>query len=253
MQAAPSVQMGSMAQLAWDCWHEPERDEHVVGRRSKPAKFESEPVADTVRRCAVTRARKDRSDLIRFVADPMGRVVPDLALKLPGRGVWVSANRQAVCDAIQKKAFAAGLKQKVETSEDLVDQIEGLLTKRLAGALSLANKAGLALTGFEKVSNAISAESVVALIHASDAAADGRQKLDRKYAAVAKSCQKPINIIDCLTVSQLSLAIGRSNVVHAALGKGSVADRFLRDAERLDYYRSGEDKSLTACEEAAAT
>ena len=191
------------------------------------------------RRCIVSRQERSPDDLIRFVVDPSGAVVPDLAQKLPGRGVWVTADKASVAAAIKAKAFAKSLKRAVTVADDLPQVIETLSLKRALQALSLANKSGLLTTGFEKVDTLIARGRAVALVHGSDAAEDGRGKLDRKFSAIQRDRGKAALIVDWLTIEELSLAIGRSNVVHAGLTQGGATKRFLDEAERLRRYRSG--------------
>jgi uncharacterized protein len=195
--------------------------------------------ADAVRRCALTRVERDPDDLVRFVADPEGRLVPDLSRKLPGRGVWVTADKTSVAAAVDAKAFAKSLKRAVAVAPDLPQAVEALFVRRVLEALSLANKAGLVTTGFEKVEALLEKERAAALVQGSDAAEDGKRKLDRKFAAIQRDSGKAAPVVDWLTIEQLSLAIGRSNVVHAALKQGGATQRFLREAERLRRYRSG--------------
>lgn len=192
-----------------------------------------------LRRCIVTRAERPPEDLIRFVAGPDDVIVPDLARALPGRGVWVTAELAAVKSAIKAKAFSKSLKRQVAASPNLAWTVEALITKRVLQALSLANKAGLVSTGFEKVEALVGSGRAFALLHGADAAAGGRDKLDRKFTAIQRDKGKVSPIIDWLTIEQLSLAIGRSNVVHAGLTKGGATKRFLGEAERLRRYRSG--------------
>jgi predicted RNA-binding protein YlxR (DUF448 family) len=191
------------------------------------------------RRCIVTRAERAPSDLIRFVVDPSGAIVPDLARKLPGRGVWVTADKATVTAAAKGQAFAKSLKRQVTVAPDLPQAVETLCVKRVLDALSLANKAGLVTTGFEKVEALLDGGRAAALLHGADAAADGRRRLDRKFAAIQQDKGSAAPIVDWLTIEQLSLAIGRSNVVHAALKQGGATNRLLREAERLQRYRSG--------------
>ncbi len=220
------------------------------GRPKKPTRFEDEPVAGPVRRCAVSRTRQERDDLIRFVAGPDGVIVPDLSLKLPGRGVWVTADKTSVAEAAKKRAFASGLKQSVDVPTDLTEMIENLLVNRATNALAMANKAGQVVAGFDKVTATLEAGRTKGLIHSAEAAPGGRDKLDRKFLAIARdSGQKATKfcaIVDCLTVDQLSLAMGRSNVVHAALIIGGAAERFISEAGRLARYRSGCEQSEAA-------
>jgi uncharacterized protein len=196
-------------------------------------------VRGPLRRCIVTRAELPPDDLIRFVADPSGTLVPDLSRKLPGRGVWVTAERSAVETAIKAHAFAKSLKRQVAVEADLPEAIDALFLRRLLNALSLANKAGLVVTGAEKVDKLLDGGRALALLHGVDGTAEGRRKLDRKFMAIQqdKGCSAPI--VDWLTIEQLSLAMGRSNVVHAALIQGGATTRFLNEAERLRRYRSG--------------
>ncbi|HEY7669217.1 MAG TPA: RNA-binding protein [Hyphomicrobium sp.] len=197
----------------------------------------------SLRRCIVTRKERAPDDLIRFVVDPSGAVVPDLARKLPGRGVWVTADKASVAAAVKANAFAKSLKRQVTAAADLPERVEFLFVKRVLEALSLANKAGLVATGFDKVETLLDAGRAAVLLHGSDAASDGTRRLDRKFAAVQRDKGQTAPVVDWLTIDQLSLAIGRSNVVHAGLKQGGATNRFLREAERLRRYRSGTDAS----------
>lgn len=194
-------------------------------------------VAGPERLCAVTRENRDASDLIRFVLSPDGIVVPDLDRRLPGRGVWVGCDRNLVEKAVATQVFSKSLKMKAEAPKDLVERVDGLILKRVTGALSLTNKAGLAIAGFEKVFAALEKGPVRAVLHGADAAADGRSKIDRKYKAIQTDRGQPATIVNVLTIAQMSLAIGRGSVVHAALIPGGLSDRFLEEAERLARYR----------------
>ena len=197
-----------------------------------------------LRLCAVSRVQKPPEELIRFVAGPDGKIVPDLARRLPGRGVWVDATREAVAEAVRRKAFAKSLKQNVSVPADLPDLVERLLQKRLAEAVSLANKAGLLVAGFAKVEELIEAGEAVALIHAADAAADGVGKLDRKFKALRGPNDTPAVIVRELAGAELSLAMGRPNVIHAAAAEGGASLRLIEEARRLGRYRLG---SAPAC------
>jgi predicted RNA-binding protein YlxR (DUF448 family) len=195
------------------------------------------------RTCAVSRTVLAPDRLIRFVLGPDGQVTPDLARRLPGRGVWVECSRSRVETAIKTGVFAKSLKQQVSVSPDLAERIDKLLLRRAIDALSLANKAGLVVAGFAKVDTAVASGHCQMLVHAADAAADGAGKLTRKLRAVWQAqgnTDEPV-ILDALTSADLSLAMGRANVVHAALTKGGAAANFLRDAERLQRYRASPD------------
>lgn len=201
------------------------------------------------RQCALTRSELPTRDLIRFVAGPGDTIYPDLARKLPGRGIWITADRASVSAAIKSRAFSRSLKRKIEVPENLAELVESQLVQRTIEALALANKAGRVVCGFEKVSTRLERERVSVLVHGSDAAQDGRDKLDRKFKAIAAEYGIEPVIIDILTIDEMSLAIGRPNVVHAALIPGGATDKFAGEAEKLARYRAG--IGLAATPEAA--
>jgi predicted RNA-binding protein YlxR (DUF448 family) len=192
-----------------------------------------------LRLCAVTRRQRPVEGLIRFVADPQGAIVPDLARRLPGRGVWVDATRESVQAALRQRAFARSLRRSVVVRDDLPDQVEMLLARRLAEAVSIANKAGLLVAGFAKVDELIGRGRAVLLIHAADAGVDGAARLSRKFRAAVGLERAAEAVVTELTGQQLDLAIGRSNVVHAAASGGGASRRILHEAARLRRYRSG--------------
>jgi predicted RNA-binding protein YlxR (DUF448 family) len=196
-----------------------------------------------LRTCVVTRGTYPPDELIRFVLDPAGRVVPDLANRLPGRGVWVVCGRDAVAAAVRSKAFARSLRRQASAPDDLTDLVERLMVRRALDALSLANKAGLVTAGFMRVEAAILAGTAAVLVHATEAAGDGVAKLERKFQAIARSSGCPAASAREFSVEQLSLAIGRSNVVHAALSNGGATANFVKEAARLARYRTGQNKS----------
>jgi predicted RNA-binding protein YlxR (DUF448 family) len=186
----------------------------------------------TLRTCAVSRTQRPPEELIRFVAGPDDQMVPDLGRRLPGRGVWVTAEYAVVAEAVKRKAFA-----------DLVDR---LMVKRCVEALSLANKAGLVTTGFTRVEAELIGGSVAILLHAADAADDGAGKLDRRFIAICGQIGRKPSIVRELTCEQMSLALGRPNVVHAALGAGGATTNFLNEVCRVTRYRSGSQAPDTA-------
>lgn len=194
---------------------------------------------DHLRLCAVSRVERPVEELIRFVAAPDGAITPDLQRRLPGRGVWITADRTSLETAVKSKAFARSLKKPVEVAPGLPDLVQTLLVKRAIETLSLASKAGAAISGFDKVDEAVGKGDIALLVHGTEAAKDGRGKLDRKFLAVQQDRGRTASIFDDLTIEQLSLAMGRSNVVHAALIYGGVTDKFTIEAGRLRRYRSG--------------
>ena len=171
--------------------------------------------------------------LIRFVAGPEGAVVPDLARKLPGRGLWVAADRASVQTAARKGLFARSAKAKLTPSPDLADQVDDLLARRVLDGLGLAKRAGDLVSGFEKVAAALSAGRVAWLIEASDGAADGRRKI---MAAARKSPKSP-QVMGVYGAVELGLALGRENVIHTAFLAGRGADRWTFDVLRLSGFR----------------
>ena len=190
----------------------------------------------TERFCVVSREVKPVADLIRFVVGPDG-VVPDLKRKLPGRGIWITASRTAVAEAVKRKAFTRGFRKDVRVPPDLADLTERLIERSALEALGVAGKAGQAVTGFAKVEAALAREQVVSLLHASDGAPDGKTKL---AAALRHRADLKADTIATFTSAQLDLALGRSNVVHAALLAGRASDTFLARARLLERFRTGE-------------
>ncbi|MEL7048034.1 MAG: RNA-binding protein [Pseudomonadota bacterium] len=196
--------------------------------------------ADAGRRlCAVARTPRDKDQLIRFVASPDGAVVPDLACRLPGRGVWITANRSTIDQGIKKKTFSRSLKASVIVPEDLGAQLDHLIEQSALQALAFANKAGQMVCGFDKCAAVIDRGHAIAMLHGLDAAAGGRRKLDGKFRAMSSELSIPATIIDDFTIDQMSLAMGRSNVVHAALLTGGAARNAVVKIQRLTRYRSG--------------
>jgi uncharacterized protein len=186
--------------------------------------------------CVGTRTVQPVSDLIRFVVGPGGEAVPDIKSKLPGRGVWVTATREALEDAIKRRAFARGFKRDVRLPPDLAIRTERLLEQGVTDALAMAHKAGLVASGFNRVATALEREDVIAILHTAEASPDGVRKLD---AAVRQQPGQPLPVIEFLTAAQLDLALGRPNVVHAALLAGPASDTLLSRSRRLERFRTG--------------
>jgi predicted RNA-binding protein YlxR (DUF448 family) len=197
----------------------------------------------TMRMCAVTRQVRPIDELIRFVVAPSGEVIPDLKRKLPGRGLWVSASRQTLAEAVLRHQFSKGFKREVRVSPKLPADTEALLVRSTLDALAMAAKAGQVISGFGKVEDALTSRqtrgSIEALIHASDGAADGIRKLDAvlRQNAVVNDKSSQIPVVTALTSEQLDLALGRSNVIHAALLAGPASKTFLSRSQILVRYR----------------
>ncbi|WP_293899155.1 RNA-binding protein [Phenylobacterium sp.] len=185
--------------------------------------------ASRERRDIVSGEVMDEARLIRFVAGPDGAVWPDLARKLPGRGLWVAADRASVATAAKKGLFARAAKAKVQASAELPDQVEALLRSRLLSFLGLAKRGGDLTSGFEKVAAAISSGKAAWLIEASDGAADGRRKL----LALARRQSPAPGLFGLFGAEELGLALGRENVIHTAFLAGRAAGRWTQDVRRL--------------------
>ena len=174
------------------------------------------------------------SRLLRFVADPDGQVVPDAAAKLPGRGLWVEASKDAVNKAVEKKLFARAAKAQVTAAPDLAARAEKALVTRMLGDLGIARRSGALVLGFDNVLRALEGlKAPKVLIEALDGAPDGKRKL---YAA-AHRLELDCVVIETLTSAELGLALGRENVIHAAVQPGGLAERLIFDAERLLGFR----------------
>ena len=196
-----------------------------------------------MRMCAVSREVRPIDELIRFVVAPSGEVIPDLKRKLPGRGLWVAASRRTVAEAVRRHQFSKGFKRDVRVAASLPADTEALLERSCIEALAMAAKAGQVISGFAKVEGLLEQGRAGALIHASDGAADGIRKLDaivrQRGGNHGESQEMPI--VSVLTSAELDLALGRSNVIHAALLAGPASKTFLSRCQILVQYRMADD------------
>ena len=201
----------------------------------------------TMRMCAVSREVRPIDELIRFVVAPTGEVIADIKRKLPGRGLWVTASRQTVAEAVRRHHFSRGFKRDLRVSPTLADDTEVLLVRSVTEALAIAAKAGQVVSGFTKVEAALREprawNTIQAVIHATNGAADGIRKLDALLAAVLgqnagnNGESERIPVITVLTSAELDLALSRSNVIHAALLAGPASKTFLSRSQTLVRYR----------------
>ena len=193
------------------------------------------------RQCIVTRDRADETDLIRFVIDPHGQLVPDIKAVLPGRGAWVTARAETLAEAVRRKAFVRALKadHPIHGLDDLVARTEHVLRQQARGAMAMARKAGLASNGFAKVEAAVKSGKAVAVLQATDAGADGKMKLERLTGHVG------IPVVRVLTSAEMGLALGLEHVIHAALLDGPGAARFLAPLKRLETWSSTDQGDMT--------
>ena len=176
------------------------------------------------RKCVATGETEPKAGLIRFVLGPDNQVFADVMGKLPGRGVYVSATRDALTQAVKKKLFARGFKAQVTVQDGLVDDVERQVLRRTVDLISLARKSGDAVGGYEKVKDWLDKEEARVLIQASDGSGRGKSKLSTPHRG---------KYIGCMTADELGMAFGRETVIHAALASGGLSQRVVEEAQRL--------------------
>jgi uncharacterized protein len=189
----------------------------------------------TERQCAVTRETLPVDALLRFVVSQEGGLVLDLRCRMPGRGVWVKAQRQCLAKAVRANVFARGLKKPVDVPGTLVEDIDAALEKAALGMVSMCNKAGRVVFGFVKVEAAIEQRAVALVLSATDGAADGLRKMK---AAAWRSGQQALPFAFAFTSRQMSMALGRENVIHAALLTDPVSSAAAKRIMKLVNYRT---------------
>lgn len=173
--------------------------------------------------------------MLRFVVAPDGRLVPDIAAKLPGRGLWLTARRDIVALAVTKRLFARAARQPVLVDDDLAERVEALLAERCRDQIGLARRAGQAVMGFAKVEAALAQRRAALLLAAADGAVDGRAKL--------RALAPGLPLVEQLSGAELGAAFGREHAVHAALMRGPLAAALAADAARLAGFRGGTETS----------
>lgn len=183
------------------------------------------------RKCIATGEIAPKRGFIRFVVAPDGQVAADVLERLPGRGMWVSADREALELVVKKNLFSRAAKQPVQVSEDLVDLVEKQLTRRVTDLIALARKGGKAVAGFEKVKDWLANENVGVLLQASDGSERGKSKLWTPEGA---------RYFGILTAQELGLAFGRQSVIHGALAAGGLSPRVIEGALRLQGLRTAD-------------
>ena len=184
------------------------------------------------RKCIVSGETSQQGGLIRFVVGPDATIVPDVSGKLPGRGLYVTSERAALEKAVAKKLFVRAARQSVEVADDLVDEVERQLTRRVIELISLARKSGRAVAGYERVKDWLQREEAEVLIQASDGSGRGKSKLSTPHYGT---------YIGCLTADELGLAFGRQTVIHGALASGGLTKRVVEEAQRLKGFRDKDD------------
>jgi predicted RNA-binding protein YlxR (DUF448 family)/ribosomal protein L30E len=184
------------------------------------------PLKGPLRRCLATGAIRPKEEMIRFVAGPENELVPDLAAKLPGRGLWLSPERDVVHTALTKGLFAKAARRKLNVPPDLAQRLEALLKRRCLDILGMARRAGLVVAGFDQAKEALTKGSAALRLEASDGAHDGRRKLDGKM--------QGIETVMLFTGTELGNALGRDHVVHIVVLPGGLAKRLKIELNRLD-------------------
>ncbi|WP_298562038.1 RNA-binding protein [uncultured Aliiroseovarius sp.] len=185
------------------------------------------------RRCIATGETQPKAGLIRFVVGPDDMVVPDLLGKLPGRGIYVAANRAAIATAIKKGLFSRAARKPVTVPDGLLDLLERSYADRVTHLIAMARKAGQAVAGYEKVKDWLMKDQAYVLIQASDGSERGKSKL--------RPPREEGRFIECLTGDELGLAFGRENVIHGALASGGLASRVVEEAQKLTAMRVVQD------------
>ena len=182
--------------------------------------------AESERQCLLTRTVKGKAVMLRFVVGPDGQLVADLAANLPGRGMWLSASKLLLAEAIARRAFSKAAKKPVSVSEDFAVRLEHLWHRRLVDTCSLARKAGQAISGFDKVQSALNKGEALLLLQASDAGEDGVKKLRSATVPVYRGFSR----------DQLSVMAGRENAVHLAILEGAAGRFFLEELRRFALF-----------------
>jgi uncharacterized protein len=180
------------------------------------------------RRCITTGESLPKERLVRFVVGPGDRIVPDIAGALPGRGLWVTANREALARAIRTKAFGRAAKRSVTVPDGLVADVERLLAQRCVELLGLARRAGLAAAGYVAVERWLRGRTDTMLVEAADASDSGRGRL----VALAKD-----EAIRVLSRAELGAAFAREELSHTAIA-GGLVPRLARELGRLRGFRT---------------
>ncbi len=192
------------------------------------------------RKCTATGEVAPKHGLIRFVVAPDGQIAADVLERLPGRGIWVAADRAALQLAVKKNLFSRAAKQPVQVPDDLVDRVETALVRRVTDLIALSRKGGHAIAGFEKVKDWLATRQVGVLLQASDGSERGKSKLWTPEGA---------RYFSVLTAQELGLAFGRQSVIHGALAAGGLAPRVVEGAAKLQGLRVADGGKTTGKDE----
>lgn len=191
------------------------------------------------RTCIVTRQTGEPDGLIRFVVGPDASVVPDIKRKLPGRGCWVTAERQHVDEAARKNLFRRAFKSDVIVDPELGAMVDRILTQNALGALGLGRKAGIIALGAAKVEASVRKGEALAVLHANEAQADGIRKITNARRSTMHLGGPEILAYKLFSEAEMGLALGGTNVIHAAVLAGDAGKAALKRVVALDRYRGG--------------
>jgi hypothetical protein len=184
---------------------------------------------DPERKCIATGESQPKTGLVRFCIGPDNQVVPDILGRLPGRGIYVAADRAAITKAATKGLFSRAARQPVKVPEGLADLVEALLARRVVDLISMSRKANAAVMGYEKVKDWLASGKARVLVQASDGSERGKTKL--------RPPEGKGGFIGLLTAGEMGLAFGRERAIHAALGAGMLTTRVVEEAARLSGLR----------------
>lgn len=185
-------------------------------------------IADETRKCIVSGELQNKEKMLRFTMTPDCRIIPDFKKKLPGKGIWVKNSKTALHTAVAKNLFSKAVKKNAKVDDGLVEMVEGLLKKRGLDAISLARKAGILLTGFEKVSDAIKKDKVAFILEARDAGADGHNRI--------MLLAKNLEVFRTYEIEELDKALDKVNTVHAAFLRSEMAKAVHNEFSRLEDF-----------------
>jgi len=197
------------------------------------------------RTCVLTRRKGTRDELIRLALGPDGSVHPDVRARASGRGAWIGVSRAEFDAANAKGKLKAALQRAFKTNEvnvsaDLGERIEAALRQTALDRLGMEARAGNLINGSDKIEKAARAGKVALLIHAADAGEDGNRSLDQAW-RVGGGNER--GVIFPLDRTILSMALGRENVVHAALTDPAAASRVSHALARWRAF-NGPDRGL---------
>ena len=183
---------------------------------------------ETTRKCIVTGEILSKESLLRFVALDNNLIVPDFKKKLPGKGIYVKNAKTLLQKAINNNLFGKPLKKSVKATNELVSQVENLLFKQALNSISLARKAGVMISGMDKVKEAIKKNNIAFLLEAQDAGTDGHNKI--------MSLAQNIEVFNLFKIEELDKELAKTNTVHLAFIKSTMANSVRETFVRLTTF-----------------